>query len=294
MILDGGMGRQLERSGAPFRQPEWSALALMEAPETVLAAHRAFIAAGAELITTNSYALVPFHIGEARFAADGARLAALAGTLARQAADGAGGPIQVAGSLPPLFGSYQPDLFDPARAPAMLQLLIDALLPSVDLFLAETMSSIAEAEAAATAVRGSGKPFWVSFTLAETPGPSSLRSGETVTAAVEAARQWGAAAILFNCSPPEVMGAALDVARTVLGADGPPLGVYANAFLADDGDNDANGDVSPLRADITPARYADWAQDWQRRGASLIGGCCGIGPAHICALADGPIKITHE
>lgn len=284
MILDGGMGRQLERSGAPFRQPEWSALALMEAPETVLAAHRAFIAAGAELITTNSYALVPFHIGEARFAADGARLAALAGTLARQAAEGAGRPIQVAGSLPPLFGSYQPELFDPVRAPTMLRTLIDAMLPSVDLFLAETMSSIAEAEAAATTVRGSGKPLWVSFTLAETPEPPSLRSGEAVTAAVEAAQRWGATAILFNCSPPEVMGAAIDAARTVLGADGPPIGVYANAFLADDGDNDANADVSPLRADVTPDRYADWAREWRGRGASLIGGCCGIGPEHIHRL----------
>lgn len=284
MILDGGMGRQLERSGAPFRQPEWSALALMEAPETVRAAHRAFIAAGAQLITTNSYALVPFHIGEAKFATDGARLAALAGTLARQAADGANHPVQVAGSLPPLFGSYRPDLFDPARAPAMLRLLIDALLPSVDLFLAETMSSIAEARAAADAVRGTGKPLWVSFTLAEAAGPPLLRSGESVAVAVEAAVASGAAAVLFNCSPPETMGAAIDAARTVLGANGPPIGVYANAFLADDGTNDANADVSPLRADVTPARYADWARHWRDRGATLIGGCCGIGPEHIHRL----------
>ena len=288
MLLDGGMGRQLERSGAPFRQPEWSALALMEAPETVLAAHRAFIDAGAAVITTNSYALVPFHIGEARFVADGARLAALAGTLARAAAEGRA--VQVAGSLPPLFGSYRPELFDPVRAPGMLRVLIDALLPSVDLFLAETMSSIAEARAAAEAVRGTGKPLWVSFTLAEAAGPAVLRSGESVTAAVEAAAEWGAAAILFNCSPPEVMGAAIDAAWAVLGAEGPPIGVYANAFKADDGDNEANADVSPLRADITPARYAAWASEWQRRGARLIGGCCGIGPEHICALGAGPIK----
>lgn len=285
MILDGGMGRQLERSGAPFRQPEWSALALMEAPETVLAAHQAFIAAGAELITTNSYALVPFHIGEARFAADGARLAALAGTVARQAADGAGRPIQVAGSLPPLFGSYQPALFDPVRAPGLLRVLVEALSPSVDLFLAETMSSIAEAEAAADAVRATGKPLWISFTLAEAAGPPRLRSGEPVTDAAAAAIRLGAAAILFNCSPPEVMGAAIDAARAVSG--GLPIGVYANAFLAGDGDNEANGDVSPLRADVTPSRYAAWAADWRKRGASLIGGCCGIGPEHLAELCVG-------
>ncbi len=82
-LIYGGMGRELKRMGAPFRQPEWSALALMEAPETVGQAHAAFIAAGAEVIITNSYALVPFHIGETRFATDGQSLAELSGRLAR-------------------------------------------------------------------------------------------------------------------------------------------------------------------------------------------------------------------
>jgi S-methylmethionine-dependent homocysteine/selenocysteine methylase len=305
-VLDGGMGRQLERSGAPFRQPEWSALALMQAPDTVLAAHRAFIAAGAEVITTNSYALVPFHIGEARFAADGARLAALAGRLARQAAAEAPHPVRVAGSLPPLFGSYRPDLFDPARAPAMLDALATALLPHVDLFLAETMSSIEEALAACAAVRGAGKPVWVSYTLAEplagslaqpsagSGGPPCLRSGQPVTDAVAAAAGAGAGAILFNCSPPEVMGAAVDAARAVLGPgggpDGVPIGVYANAFPHDNGTAAANEGISALRDDLTPARYQAWAADWRRRGASLIGGCCGIGPEHICALTPAQFK----
>ena len=70
-ILDGGMGRELHRIGAPFRQPEWSALALIETPERVAEVHDGFAAAGARILTTNSYAVVPFHIGEARFAAMG-------------------------------------------------------------------------------------------------------------------------------------------------------------------------------------------------------------------------------
>jgi S-methylmethionine-dependent homocysteine/selenocysteine methylase len=69
LLLDGGMGRQLQAMGAPFRQPEWSALALIEAPHTVQAAHAAFLHAGARVVTTNSYALVPFHLGQERFAA---------------------------------------------------------------------------------------------------------------------------------------------------------------------------------------------------------------------------------
>ena len=77
-LLDGGMGRELLRRGAPFAQPEWSALALMQAPATVQEVHAAYITAGAETLTTNSYALVPFHIGEERFRARAGELAALA------------------------------------------------------------------------------------------------------------------------------------------------------------------------------------------------------------------------
>ena len=105
VILDGGMGRELQRRGAPFRQPEWSALALSEAPQAVEAVHTAYIESGANVITSNSYAVVPFHIGEARFAEEGQALAALAGELARRAVQASGKAVRVAGSLPPLFGS---------------------------------------------------------------------------------------------------------------------------------------------------------------------------------------------
>ncbi|KAF3006767.1 hypothetical protein E8E13_010089 [Curvularia kusanoi] len=133
LILDGGMSRELMRLNAPFRQPEWSALALIEAPHLVKQVHHDFIAAGADIITTNSYALVPFHIGEERFWKQGAELAALAGRLAREAADAEttaiGRKILVAGSLPPIFGSYEPQKFDESRVQEYLAVLVVALAP---------------------------------------------------------------------------------------------------------------------------------------------------------------------
>jgi S-methylmethionine-dependent homocysteine/selenocysteine methylase len=81
------MGRELARIGAPFRQPEWSALALMEGPDWVVEAHLNFVEAGAQVITTNSYACVPFHIGADGFTQRGRELATLSGVLARKAAD---------------------------------------------------------------------------------------------------------------------------------------------------------------------------------------------------------------
>ncbi|WP_288476757.1 homocysteine S-methyltransferase family protein [uncultured Pseudomonas sp.] len=288
VLLDGGMGRELQRRGAPFRQPEWSALALSEAPEQVEAVHRAYIEAGAQVITSNSYAVVPFHIGEARFAAEGEALAARAGQLARQAVVASGQPVRVAGSLPPLFGSYRPDLFEPARVDEVLQPLIRGLAPHVDLWLAETQSSLAEVRAIAAGLPGDGKPLWLSFTLKdedvdETP---RLRSGEPVAAAAQLAVELGAGALLFNCSQPEVMAAALDTARANFAAAGVeiPFGAYANAFPPQPEEATANDGLDPLRPDLDPPGYLSFAQDWQARGASLIGGCCGIGPEHIAVL----------
>ncbi|AXU43983.1 Homocysteine S-methyltransferase [Acinetobacter baumannii] len=99
-ILDGGLGRELARRGAPFRQPEWSALALIEAPETVKEVHLDFINAGAEVITTNNYAVVPFHIGQERFETDGVRLIKVAIEQAKNAVKESGKNVKIAGCLP--------------------------------------------------------------------------------------------------------------------------------------------------------------------------------------------------
>lgn len=287
-ILDGGMGRELMRAGAPFRQPEWSALALMLAPDTVRQAHQRFVDAGAEVITTNSYALVPFHIGEDRFTSDGQKLADLAGRLAREAADKAPRKVHVAGSLPPLFGSYRPDLFDEQDAPRVIRPLIDGLSPHVDLWLAETQGSLAEVRFARAALKADKRPFWASFTLDDDNEDLSrpkLRSGECVAMAVGAALDLGVDAILFNCSQPEVMAGALDAARSVREARNVPvrIGVYANAFPPQR-EEAANDGLSDIRADLTPDNYARFAGEWRKLGADILGGCCGIGPEHIAAL----------
>lgn len=276
-ILDGGMSRELMRLGAPFRQPEWSAVALIESPEHVRRAHEEFARAGAQVLTTNSYAIVPFHLGEARFAADGRRLAELAASLARSVADDLG--VRVAGCLPPPLGSYRPDLFSIEAARPILEVLVEAQAPFVDVWLAETMSSIAEAELAASVVTesGSSKPCWVSYTLDDVGG-ARLRSGEPVS---EAAVAMGADLIAFNCSQPEVMEAAIVAARSVTSL---PIGVYANAF-AQHSSEGANEVVHGMREDVTVAAYCEWADRWVEVGATMVGGCCGIDAPHIAALS---------
>ena len=285
-ILDGGMGRELDRVGAPFRQPEWSALALLEGPEFVAQVHESYAEAGAQVLTTNTYAVVPFHIGEERFASDGRRLASLAGRIAREVADRHPG-VRVAGCLPPVMGSYLPDLFTVEAARPLLDVLVEEQAPFVDLWLAETQSSIAEIELVRAALDAAGavQPLWCSFTLTDSlnaDGQATLRSGESVTDAVRAAERIGAVAVSFNCSPPEVMEPAVAEASSVTTL---PIGVYANAFVLNDGEG-ANASLSELRDDMIPAAYTVWADRWIEAGATIVGGCCGIGADHVSALSE--------
>ncbi|MEJ8473776.1 homocysteine S-methyltransferase family protein [Roseibium algae] len=289
-LLDGGMSRELERCGAVLKQPEWSALALIDKPDAVRAAHEAFLKAGSDVVTTNTYAIVPFHLGQERFEACGHDLADLSGRLAQDAAKTKPG-ARIAGSLPPACGSYQPDNFDPEEAEKILSVLVRALEPHVHIWLAETMSSLEEAQVTAAAVAGSDHPLWISYTLRDDAAPGEmaeplLRSNETVRDAVALAIKLEAEAILFNCSMPEVMQQAIESARQVMHTKGCnlPIGVYANAFGSQDEDGAANEVISEVRDDLKPDAYGLWADRWLQAGASMVGGCCGITSDHIAAL----------
>ncbi len=283
LILDGGLGRELEGMGAPFRQPEWSALALMESPEHVLKAHENFIDADADIITTNAYAVVPYHIGQERFDIQGIELAALSGQLAKQAVEKSEKDIRIAGCLPPALGSYHPENFDEPIAREIWSRLIKAQEPFVDVWLAETLSRLVEAKLALDLLENTDKPIWLSFTLIDdASSPPKLRSGKTVQEACAALKGTKADAILFNCSQPEVMENAVKITKEIL--PDIKIGVYANAFPPISDEHLANDQITPLRSEITPEHYAEFAQSWIDAGASIIGGCCGIGPAHIKKL----------
>lgn len=293
-ILDGGMGRELEKRGAPFKQPEWSALAMMNAPEVVKEIHKTFIASGASVIATNSYALVPFHIGEERFKDQGETLAASAGEIARAAVDETGTCTRVAGAIPPLFGSYRADLYQPERVVEVASPLIEGLRTHVDLWLCETQSLIDETIRVKSLIDRLDtkiKPFWVAFTLEDSQlnNEPLLRSGESVVDAVKAMVAAKVDAILFNCCQPEVINKAIQTTQhqlATLGAQHIEIGAYANAFPPQQKDATANEGLTDLRADLTPSSYLDWAQQWIQNGATLIGGCCGIGPEHIAVLSE--------
>lgn len=293
LLLDGGMGRELEQMGAPFRQPEWSALALMQKPEYVLQAHKNFIKAGCEIITTNAYALVPYHIGAEKFLSDGRELIHLAAKLAKQATEKLKHDVLIAGCIPPLFGSYRPEAFDAKTADFVLQPLMEEQEFAADFWLVETISSIEEMNTIFEYLsENSEKRIWLSFTLrdeerTETP---LLRSKEPLSEALEALSKHKKlpTAILFNCSQPECINDALQLTNNWIketSAKNMQIGAYANSFVKKE-HKPANEAITDLREDITPERYLEFAQKWREQGATIIGGCCGIGPEYIRLLSE--------
>jgi S-methylmethionine-dependent homocysteine/selenocysteine methylase len=277
--------------GAPFSQPLWSAQALIEAPEYVRQAHCNFIQAGADIITINSYACVPFHLGTELYNQKGPKLATQAAILAREAVQTSDKKtVLVAGSLPPVMGSYRPDLFEPKIAFDVTEQLYAAQDPYCDLWIAETIASIAELKIMLSFVTQSSKPFYIAFTLSDdvnikTP---TLRSGEHLSEAIDHLREVDLNGILFNCSIPEVIEPALLMTKTL--QDHLTIGAYANSFIPIDHNHKANSTFQSLRS-ISEQTYLHHVQRWYEAGAKIIGGCCGIGPSHIAEIAQWKEKL---
>lgn len=299
MILDGGMGKELRRIGAPFRQPEWSSLALIEAPDMVTRAHRNFVDAGARTIITNNYAVVPYHHTDEFFDERGVELVTLAGEIARDVAESArldlGVEVLVAGSMPPLFGSYEPDNFDAGRAAPIYRAIAQSLDPFVDHWVGETLSTIAEMNTIVDAIDSveTRKPIWMSFALPDewnSDHGMALRSGENIQSIATAVGEHDRVeAVLFNCSIPEQTGPALnDLRRRLdeLGLAHIRTGGYANAFPTARADTyQANEVIFERREELTGDRYADVVSGWIDGGATIVGGCCDMYPEHVAALA---------
>ena len=287
ILLDGGMGRHLQDIGAPFQQPEWSALSLIEDPTFITKAHNDFIDAGVDIITTNSYAIIPFHIGEDRFNNFGKELISLSGKLASDCKNLSDKQIRVAGSIPPVFGSYKPELFKAKFALPILRLFRDQLDAYCDLFIGETLSSIDEIISFQEVFAKCEKPVWLSMSLHDDDEDlkvAKLRSGELLSKAIGFLDFEIIESILFNCSQPEAMDSAIKIARKICPTK-TAIGVYANGFPPINKlQKSANSQIREIRGDLDSLEYRKFTEKWLDSGATIIGGCCGIGPEHILEL----------
>lgn len=283
VLLDGGMGRELRFRGVEVPETIWSAGALMTDPDVVRQIHMDYIAAGADIITTNTYGIIRRDLLNVGIADRFGELNNLACNLAIEARGRSQRDVLIAGSLPPLRGSFRPDLVGPTdEIESLYQEQAELLAPHVDLLLCETMSSAVEGRAAARAACSADKPVWVSWTLHEDRS-GNLRSGESLAEAVAALEGLPVRGFLANCCAPESITKAIP---HLVAAGGEWSGGYANTFAPIprdwtlDGEKDTDG-LLTLREDLGPNRYAAHVTNWLSAGATVVGGCCGTRPAHI-------------
>lgn len=289
VILDGGIATELQEIGAKDFQVNdaslWGTGALYHAPHAALEVHRRYVAAGCDIISTNTWGIMNAPEMEARATAGRAGLshwmdvARLGLRLARQAVSEAGKIGQCAVAF-----SINGDIDSPHREGTL------SLLPRIfekdppDLILLETLSLIREnlTFPAVEMMLETGLPVWLSFRRCR-HGVCGVHGqhwggpeGDLFGRAAREFEQMGVGALLINCLPADHVPGILPWLRDFTDM---PLGVYPNLgrYLEPGWKFDDR---------VGPEDYGQLALSWRQEGAQIIGGCCGVRPEHMTAARE--------
>jgi homocysteine S-methyltransferase len=267
VVLDGGLATELERRGHDLSSRLWSARLLKDDPAAIVETHRAFVEAGAEVVTGASY--------QATFdeLADAERLLRLSVELARAA-----GPAWVAASVGP-YGAMLADgseyRGDYGLSVAELRTwhrrrLAVLAAAGPDVLAVETIPCLAEVEALVAELDELGMPAWLSITCAGT----STRAGEPAAEAFALAAGCSAVvAVGVNCTDPADVTALVPLAA----ATGKPVVAYPNSG--------EQWDAVARRWTGAAGFPAGAVGKWVADGARLVGGCCRVRPEDVSAIA---------
>jgi S-methylmethionine-dependent homocysteine/selenocysteine methylase len=280
LVLDGGTGTELRRRGMPLSDITWSALASVTQYDLLRAIHADYIAAGADVITTNTFATTRFVLEAAGHRDDFTLINAGAVAAAREARDMSGREVAIAGSiscLPPRFDVHAyPD--ESAERSAYLELAETLAEAGVDLLVLEMLQETHHAPLACAAARAVGLPVWLGVSCRL--GAAAALVGVDfplvpLAECLEALLPFAPAAMNVMHSP----AAAIEPALREIRSRWPgTLGAYPEI-----------GDGTPHAPhSISPDHLAAQACGWLANGARIIGGCCGTTPEHIRALAQLP------
>lgn len=284
VILDGANATELQRQGVKgYRLSDaahWGFDALEMSPHAVSAVHASYIAAGAEIITTNTYAVIDapsyasLYDSQRQQPLQWMDLARTAVTLARDAAGDSGCAVAFS-----IGGDIEAE--SQFETVELLLRVFDDSPP--DLIVFESVSLIDDnyTLAAIELLLDAGWPVWTSFRRCRDGvcgiygqlwgGPE----GDYFGRLARKLERMGVGVILINCLPIERVAGTLSWLRDYVSL---PLGVYPNlGRLVENG--------WQFDADSTPAAFAQEALAWREEGAQIIGGCCGVGPDEIATLA---------
>jgi S-methylmethionine-dependent homocysteine/selenocysteine methylase len=271
LVLDGGTGSELRRRGMPLDSATWSGLAPLTHYELLRAIHADYVAAGADVLTTSTFATTRFVLDAAGHEDDFAAVNARAVAAVREAREASTRDVAIAGSiscLPPRFDMHAyPD--EKTESAAYLELAETLAEAGVDLLLLEMMQETRHAPLACAAIRAVGLPVWLGISCRI--GAGGMLVGfdfplVPVTATLDALLPFAPDAFTVMHSPLNAVEPALRALRDRWSGH---VGVYPEVDAAS----------SPAPGDL-----AAQARNWIAAGAQIVGGCCGTTPEHIRAI----------
>lgn len=284
IILDGGTGTDIQRRGAPMHDGTWCAEVNLTHPEIVREVHRDYIKAGADIIIANTFATSALLFNALGRDDDLLEIDRAAVALAKQAA--AGHQVAVAGSMstmrPVVAGSDRTSKqreWPEAQARALFKRKADNLAAAhVDLIMMEMMRDVDYSLWATEAALATRLPVWVGISVEKRADGKLTGFGREDQLLDDVARVLAAtrpALISIMHSSPNDTGEAIDIVRKYWKG---PLGAYPESGYFKMPEWTFVDIIAP--EDLVAKAHA-----WRKQGVSAFGGCCGLGPEHIHALA---------
>ena len=287
-ILDGGMGQELLARGMKPNGTLWSANAVLkeEYHQLLLDTHSDFIKAGAEVIVTATFTMRRKRLRDNSVEDQFEYLNKKAGEIAQKTKINFPN-IKVAGGLPPQNLTYEADERDEVEIEDNLNEQAQLLDPFVDFYYFDVLSSIKEFKSGIKAIKEFKKPYLIGIHISE---GTRLPSGEKISE-IKSILDDNLLGVMLSCVSPENYETNLDELKKL----NVPFGFKLNGFVTTKPKNGytanylkTKGNPNEFlgkRKDLTPSKIFEIAKKFKEAGATIIGGCCETGPAHIEAMA---------
>jgi len=281
IIIDGGMGTELEKSGVPMDDKVWSARAMLSHPDMVRSVHERYIRAGAEAIITNTFSSARHMLEPGGLGTEVHRVNTKAVELAREAREAAAEfPVALVGSICEWAHDEHPTWNSPEvvgqAAAEQAQILAEA---GVEVLAVEMCERVELSDVVAEAATSVGLPVWLGVSARRHRDQDNLSAfgypERDFEELVKAISRHSVDLINVMHTPVSDVPSAIEIVRNYWKG---PLGVYPESgeFMM------PNWDFVDV---IEPSVLAENAVTWAEDGIRLIGGCCGLGPAHIEAVS---------
>jgi homocysteine S-methyltransferase len=289
-VLDGGMGQELLARGVEANGTLWSANALLQKKyhQLLLDTHLDFIKSGAEIIITATFTTRRMRLRDNGVENKFEYLNTKAGEIAKKAKD-LNPHILVAGGLPPQYLTYEADTRSDDEIKENFYDQAKLLDPFIDFFYFDVLSSVREFKLSIEAIESFNKPYLIGAHVSE---GTKLPSGENISKIITTIDHKNLLGIILSCVSPENYEKNLAEIKSL----GIPFGFKLNGFVTtkptsgytNTFNKSKTGNPNEFlghREDLMPEKMALIVKKFKEAGATILGGCCEIRPAHIKEMA---------